>query len=94
MEECFERLTPTWLNRAYLYNGSIGRPFHDFRYRLAQDEKSKTIHAAAYSKVCYEIAEDRVEQDFAWDEEGIGKLKVWLQKQYEMFLKKEGGVSN
>ena len=94
MQECFERLTPTWLNRAYLYNGSIGRPFHDFRYRLAQDEKQKIIHAAAYSKVCYELAEDKQEQDFSWDDEGVGRLKEWLQQQYEAFLQQEGGVSD
>jgi len=91
MQECFERLSTNWLNRAYLYTGSIGETFHDFRYRLAQDEKARVIHAAAYSKVCYERAEDRTERDFPWDEAGVEELKRWLEEQYEAFVAREGG---
>lgn len=89
MQECFARLTPNWLQRAFVYTGSIGRPFHDFRYRLAQDAAERVIHAAAYSKCCYELAEDRLEKDFPWDEAGVEDLKRWLDEQYEAFMRRE-----
>ena len=43
MEPCFSRITPNWLKRAYVYNGSIGLPFHDFRYRFELDEKGHPV---------------------------------------------------
>lgn len=89
MEECFAAITPHWLNRAYLYNGAIGPLFHDFRYRLEQNEKEKKINAATYSKVCYEKADDVEEREFAWDEEGVAALRDWLQAQYEKYLARE-----
>lgn len=90
MHEYFKQITPNWLNRAYVYNGSIGRMFHDFRYRLEQDGKEKIIHAATYSKVCYELAEDVRKKDFAWDDNGVAELKRWLQDNYDAFLEQEG----
>ncbi len=89
MEKAFEEITSSWLNKAFVLNGSIGRMGHDFRYRLAQDDKEKKIHAAAYSRICYEKAEDKVERDFDWDESGIEALKLWLQERYEAFLPTE-----
>ena len=89
MEESFSCITPNWLNRAYVFNGSIGRMFHDFRYRLEQDEKEKKIYAAAYSKLCYELAEDVESKTFTWDEEGVAQLRDWLQERYEAFLQRE-----
>ncbi len=86
MEKCFAEITPHWINRAYLYQGSIGRPFHDFRYRMEHSDKEKIIHAATYSKACYEKAEDVERQDFSWDDEGIEKMREWFQRQYEAFL--------
>ena len=86
MHECFAQITPHWLERAYLYNGSIGPAFHDFRYRLEQDVKAGVIHAAAYSDICYELAEDREERDFPWNEEGTAQLRDWLQERYEAYL--------
>ena len=88
MHEQFERLTPKWLNRAHIYNGSIGRMNHDFRYRLEQDEKERIIHAASYSKVCYGKADDVQKRDFPWNEEGVAELKQWLQNCYEAFVSK------
>ncbi len=89
MQEAFEQLTLNGLNRAYVYNGSIGRMKHDFRYRLEQDEKEQIIHAAAYSKICYEKADDIQKQDFPWSEEGVEELKQWLQSCYEAFAAQE-----
>lgn len=86
MQEDFARLTPNWLNRAYVYNGSIGRMNHDFRYRLEQDGKEQIIHAATYSKICYEKADDVQKKDFPWNEEGVEELKQWLQSNYETFI--------
>lgn len=86
MEKCFACITPNWLNRAYVYNGSIGKPFHDFRYRLEQNEKEKTIRASAYADVCYELAENVQTETFSWDDEGVEKLKAWLQERYEAYL--------
>ena len=90
MEKCFEELTVQSINRAFLFNGSLGRPFHDFRYRLEQNGKEPIVHAATYSKICYEKAEDVEKQDFDWNEEGIAKLREWLQSQYEKFKEQEG----
>lgn len=90
MLECFSRLTPSWLHRAYLYNGSVGPFQNDFRFRLAQDEANETIHAAAYSKVCYELADDIAEQDFPWNDEGVEALKQWLQARYEEYAAAHG----
>ena len=92
MEDCFSCITPAWLNRAYVFTGSIGRPSRDFRYRLAQDEKAKMIHATTYSKVCYELAEDKNDRDFSWDESGVEALKACLQSEYEAFVERQGGI--
>lgn len=81
MHPQFAELTPTWFNRAYIYTGSIG----EFRYRFAGDKDAGVLHAAAYSNVCYELARDKEEQDFAWDEDGVAQLKDWLQAKYEAY---------
>ena len=36
-------MTPNWLNRAHMYNGSIGPAFNSFNYRMEMDEKEKVI---------------------------------------------------
>ena len=70
------------LVQAGLYTGSIG----EFRYRFNNDAKENVIHAAVYSKLCYELAADVAEQDFPWDDDGVEALKAWYQSQYEKFL--------
>lgn len=86
MHEVFEAITPHWLNRAHMYNGSIGPFNNDFRYRMKMDKDAGIIHAAAYSKLCIEKADDVIEKDFTWDEAGVNELKSWLQCSYESFL--------
>lgn len=90
MLKCFSRLTPNWLHRAYVYNGSVGPFRNDFRFRLAHDGDEGVIHAAVYSKVCYELAEDRQERDFSWDDPGVEELKQWLQSEYEAYAGANG----
>ena len=90
MEACFEKMTPQWLNRAHVFTGSIGPAFTSFNYRLEMDEESRTVHAAAYSKLCYEKAEDVEKELFNWDEPGVEELKNWLQSRYEAYLAREG----
>lgn len=89
MLKCFSQLTPGWFHRAYVYTGSVGPFQNDFRFRLAHDGE-ETIHAASYSRVCYELAEDRQERDFPWNDEGVGELKQWLQSQYEAYAAAHG----
>ncbi|MCI2056953.1 MAG: hypothetical protein LKJ86_07380 [Oscillibacter sp.] len=85
MLQCFSQLNPQWLNRAFVYTGSVGPLFHDFRYRWTLDGENKLVHAATYSKICFEKADDVVTRDFAWDDAGIEEMKQWLQSQYEAF---------
>ena len=83
--EQFAPLTVQWFYRAHVYTGSIG----DFRYRYATDVSDKehpVIHVAVYSKVCYEVADDVVEEDFPWTEDGVKALQTWIQGKYEEML--------
>lgn len=91
MLDCFAQITPNWLNRAYLYNGSYGPLFHDFRYRLEMNGKEKKVTASAYSKACYEATEDRETEVFDWTDEGVEAMKNWLQARYEAFVAREAG---
>jgi hypothetical protein len=92
MLECFSVMTPSWFNRAYVYTGSVGPFDRDFRYRCEQDEANRLLHAATYSRVCYELAEDAEKRDFTWDEPGVDALRQWLQSQYEAFAAKTAGA--
>ncbi len=89
MEAAFERITPNWLQRAFVYTGSVGTGFRVFRYRLAQDGEAKTVHAATYSNLCYDKAEDVEKRDFAWDDDGVAELRAWLQENYEAYLARQ-----
>ena len=70
MHPQFAELTPTWFNRAFVYTGSIG----EFRYRFAGDKDNGVLHTAVYSNLCYELAQDKEERDFPWNEEGVEAL--------------------
>ena len=39
---------------------------------------------------CYEVAQDRQERDFPWDEAGVEELKQWLQAKYDQFSAGKG----
>ena len=90
MLQRFSVITPTWLNRASYYTGSVGPLGRDFRYRFQQDSENNQIKAAVYSRLCYEKARDVKEEVFPWDEEGIGRMRQWLQAEYEAFCQREG----
>ncbi len=81
MHPQFQDFTPQWFKRAYVYTGSIG----DFRYRF-QHNNGDTIHAAVYSRVCFELATDVVERDFPWTDQGVKDLQQWIQERYEAFV--------
>ena len=89
MHQYFEKISVQSINKAYVFNGSIGLVGHDFRYRLEQDGKERIIHAATYSKLCYEKADDIEKQDFTWDEAGVASMRDWLRSQYERFLERD-----
>ena len=89
MLDCFSCITPAWLQRAHVYTGSVGPMGKDFRYRLAMDGKEKIVHAAHYSRLCFELAPDVCQQDFPWDDDGTAALRQWLQDGYEAFLARE-----
>ena len=76
MHPQFAELTPRWFKRAFVYTGSIG----DFRYRFDMGKEKGILHTAVYSVYCYEVAQDRQERDFPWDEAGVEELKQWLQE--------------
>lgn len=81
MHPQFAELTPNWFNRAFIYTGSIG----EFRYRFDGDKDAGILHTAVYSNICYELAQDKEERDFTWDEAGVETLKAWLQEKYEAY---------
>ncbi len=84
MHPQFQDFTPQWFKRAYVYTGSIG----DFRYRFFHNTDD-VIHAAVYSRVCFELADDVTERDFPWTEEGVRALQQWVQERYEAFAARE-----
>jgi hypothetical protein len=81
MHDFLEQLTPNWFQRAFVYTGSFG----EFRFRFARDAEARLIRAAVYSGGCYEVAQNRQEREFSWDEEGVAALKEWLSDRYEAF---------
>lgn len=85
MLEAFAKMNPAWFNRAYVYTGSVGNVF---RYRIAQietEDHPALLQAAAYTDICYELAEDVETAEFPWDDAGVEALKAWLQARYEAF---------
>ena len=90
MLQRFSVITPRWLDRASYYTGSVGPLGQDFRYRFQQDTENQTIKASVYSRICYEKATDVQEEIFPWDEEGIVRMRQWLQENYEAFCRREG----
>jgi len=88
MLDIFTQMTTPWFNRATFFTGSVGPFNRDFRFRYEQDLSDKEhplLHAATYSRVCYELATDVETRDFSWDDAGVEALKQWFQAQYERF---------
>lgn len=57
---------------------------------LTWGRKRAYWHTAVYSVYCYEVAQDRQERDFPWDEAGVEELKQWLQAKYDQFSAGKG----
>ena len=76
MRPQFAELTPRWFTRAFVYTSSNG----DFSYRFDMGKEKGILHTAVYSVYCYEVAQDRQERDFPWDEAGVEELKQWLER--------------
>ena len=81
MHPVFDEITPSWLDRAHVYTGSIG----DYRYRFAQTNNGTTILASVYTKWCYEVAKDVHEKEYPWDDAGIAEMRNWLQQLYDAY---------
>ena len=81
MHPQFAQLTDHWFMRAFNYTGSID----EFRYRYLMEKDHSVIHAAVYSRFCYEAATDVVERDFPWNDEGVAQLKEWMQHALDTF---------
>lgn len=69
-----------FFTKASVYPGSVGT----FRYRFQRngwlDKKDSTIQVWVYENVCFELAKDVETETFPWTEEGVEKLKVWLEE--------------
>ena len=52
------------------------------RYLVKPDRKTDTLAAVVWhSDVCFEQAEEKVEQSFPMSEEGLEEIQRWLQEQ-------------
>ena len=90
MHPYFSVMDERWCHRAFVYTGSVTdrEKNLDFRYRYEQvkGDDGDALKASTYSDLCYELAQDKVEQDFSWDEPGVAQVKDWLQEHYEQYL--------
>lgn len=82
MHPNFAQLTVRWFKRAFVYTGNIG----EFRYRFKQN--GETLSIATYTHLCYEAADDVVEREFPWTEEGAEQIKAFLQEQFDAYQKR------
>lgn len=87
MHPYFEKLSPHEINKSTILTGSIGAAFEDFRYRIKPDTKEGKVYCATYSVLSYEKAQDVEEREYSYDEPGVEEMKLWLQEQYEKYLK-------
>lgn len=61
-----------------VYTGSIG----DFRYRFHMEFDSNEVEVAAYTKWCYEKADDVESAVFTIENDDLSALEEWLNAQY------------
>ena len=84
-----EALSMHELRVTSVYTGSIG----EFRYRFHMEFDSDEVEVAAYTKWCYEKAEDVRETKFTIQDGDLTELKAWLNAQYEDFFPEEAKTS-
>ncbi|MBR1841650.1 MAG: hypothetical protein IJ788_00055 [Oscillospiraceae bacterium] len=87
MHPYFEKLSPHELNKSTILTGSIGAAFEDFRYRIKPDTKEGKVLCSTYTALSYEKAQDVEEREYTYDEPGVEEMKLWLQEQYEKYLR-------
>lgn len=61
-----------------VYTGSIG----EFRYRFHMEYDSDEVEVSAYTKWCYEKADDVETVRFTIKDGDLTELKEWLNEQY------------
>ena len=80
MENHFDFLNMNFFTRASVFPGSIGT----FRYRFQRtgwlNKPESTIQAWVYENTSFELAQDIETAVFDWSEEGIERLKQWLEE--------------
>lgn len=78
MKREIEALSMHELRVTSVYTGSIG----DFRYRFHMEFDSNEVEVAAYTKWCYEKADDAESAVFTIENDDLSALKEWLNAQY------------
>ena len=78
MSTPFDFLNLQFFTKASVYPGSLGT----FRYRFARTgwigESDATIQVWVYENTSFELAQQVETQIFPWNEEGVEKIKAWL----------------
>ena len=75
---------PTWdmLRENNIYTDSR----RDFRWRHCPDKENGVIHAATYTIMSYEHADDVVEKDFPLSPEGLAEANEWIESKFREFV--------
>lgn len=75
---------PTWdmLREENIYTNSR----RDFRWRHCPDRANGVIHAAVYTVMSYEYADDVTEMDFPFSEEGLSLANEWIESKFREFV--------
>ena len=75
---------PTWdmLRENNIYTDSR----RDFRWRHCPDKENGVIHAAVYTVMSYEHANDVVEKDFPLSPEGLAEANEWIESKFREFV--------
>lgn len=58
----------------------------DFRWRHCPDKENGVIHAATYTVMCYECADDVEEKDFPFSPEGLEEANAWIESKFREFV--------
>lgn len=58
----------------------------DFRWRHCPDPKNGILHAAVYTVMSYEFADDVVEKEFPFSKEGLALANEWIESKFREFV--------
>ncbi len=75
---------PTWdmIRENNIYTNSR----KDFRWRHCPDRENEVIHAAVYTVMSYEYADDVEEKDFPLSKEGLTEANEWIESKFREFI--------